>query len=135
LKPLPETDNAIVLRSDFANPGAWSAIQQELARHFSLTPDLLEIIDDPNYSGVSPDQLAELTQDDSELSFVILADGVAMSSDDYPMLVVDLVDEPGRTFRAIPSELFGIASNLSIANMDFAEFANAVGDDGIFRGF
>jgi hypothetical protein len=31
--------------------------------------------------------------------------------------------------------LWGIENNLSIANMDFEEFGNAVGKDGIFRGF
>jgi hypothetical protein len=28
-----------------------------------------------------------------------------------------------------------IQNNLSIANMDFEEFANSVDDDGVFRGF
>jgi len=30
---------------------------------------------------------------------------------------------------------WSIENNLSGANMDFDEFANAVGDDGVFRGF
>lgn len=43
--------------------------------------------------------------------------------------------EPGRTFRALPSEVNGIESNLSIANMDWEDFAESVDDDGVFRGF
>jgi hypothetical protein len=31
--------------------------------------------------------------------------------------------------------MWGVENNLSIANMDFEEFADAVGPDGIFRGF
>jgi hypothetical protein len=31
--------------------------------------------------------------------------------------------------------MWGIENNLSIANMDFEEFAENVDDDGIFRGF
>ena len=52
-----------------------------------------------------------------------------------PILVVDLRRERGRGFRAIPSTIQSIENNLSIANMDFFEFANAVDEDGVFRGF
>ena len=49
-------------------------------------------------------------------------------------LVVDLFH--GRPpFRVIVSELWAIENNLNLANMDWEEFAEAVGDDGIFRGF
>ena len=48
---------------------------------------------------------------------------------------MDLLGEPGRTFRVIPSEIWGVENNLSIANMGFEEFADAVDSDGVFRGF
>jgi hypothetical protein len=50
-------------------------------------------------------------------------------------LVVDLYSDRGRKFRAVPSQVNGIQSNLSIANMDWEEFADNVDEDGIFRGF
>jgi hypothetical protein len=43
--------------------------------------------------------------------------------------------EPGREFRAVPRAVQAIENNVSLANMDFDDFANAVDDDGIFRGF
>ena len=49
--------------------------------------------------------------------------------------MVDLWREPGREFRAVPAAVQAVENNLSIANMDFAEFAGAVDEDGIFRGF
>jgi hypothetical protein len=49
--------------------------------------------------------------------------------------VVDLYAEPGRTFRVVPRETWAVENNLSIANMDFAEFADRADPDGIFRGF
>jgi hypothetical protein len=61
--------------------------------------------------------------------------GTARSHPDLPILVVDLYDDPGRTFRVIPSEMWGVENKLSIANMGFEEFADAVDGDGIFRGF
>ena len=65
----------------------------------------------------------------------MVADGVTMRSADNPVLVVALGDERGREFRAAPTPVHSIENNLSIANMDFHEFADAVGDDGVFRGF
>ena len=38
-------------------------------------------------------------------------------------------------FRANPAEIRAIENNLSIANMDFFEFAIAVDKEGIFQGF
>jgi hypothetical protein len=46
-----------------------------------------------------------------------------------------VIEGPGRTFRVIPSEAWGVENNLSISNMGFAEFADAVDDRGVFRGF
>jgi hypothetical protein len=57
---------------------------------------------------------------------------------DHPVLVVDLMDFQGETlepFRCIPSELWGVENNLNLANMDWADFADATGEDRVFRGF
>jgi hypothetical protein len=40
-----------------------------------------------------------------------------------------------RTFRVVADELWGVAANLDMANMEFEEFADAVDEDGVFRGF
>jgi hypothetical protein len=58
-----------------------------------------------------------------------------MTDPEHPVLVVDLYSEPGRSFRVVPSEMWGVENNLSLANMDFEEFADAVDRDGVFRGF
>jgi hypothetical protein len=38
-------------------------------------------------------------------------------------------------FRVVPQEMWAVENNLSLGNMDFKEFADAVGQDGVFRGF
>jgi hypothetical protein len=58
-----------------------------------------------------------------------------MTAAEHHLLVIDLAREPGREFRAVPSAIQSIENNLSIANMDFAEFAGAVDEDGVFRDF
>ncbi|MFI0040625.1 DUF6924 domain-containing protein [Streptomyces mutabilis] len=58
-----------------------------------------------------------------------------MTDPSSPLLAVDLYDEPGRTFR-VPARWYPeVSANLSIANMDFADFADAVDGSGTFRGW
>jgi hypothetical protein len=64
-----------------------------------------------------------------------IADVTTFSDAEQPVLVVDLNEQPGRTFRVIPRELWGIENNLSIANMDYDDFAKSADADGVFRGF
>jgi len=55
---------------------------------------------------------------------------------DHPLLVVNLhaaVD--ARPFRTPPRQVQSIQNNLSLANMDYLEFASSAGADGVFRGF
>lgn len=49
--------------------------------------------------------------------------------------MVDLYDDPGRTFWVIPREMRSVENNLSNANMDYREFADSVAAAGVFRGF
>ena len=66
----------------------------------------------------------------------MVADEVTFGAPEHPVLLVDLnEDDHVPSFRALPREIAAIEANLSIANMDFADFANSAGEDGVFRGF
>jgi hypothetical protein len=78
---------------------------------------------------------SRVPEGDQRPFFLLIVDDVTVRELEHPILVVDLWSEPGREFRAVPSAVQWIENNLSIANMDFAEFADAVDKDGIFRGF
>ena len=65
----------------------------------------------------------------------MIVDRMTLSHPDHPVLVVDVMSERGAEFRAVPSQIQSIENNLSIANMDFEEFAACVDADGIFRRF
>jgi hypothetical protein len=67
--------------------------------------------------------------------FIIVVDRTAISSPEFPLLIIDLYDGPGREFRAVPSQIQSIQNNLSLANMDFEEFGESVDEDGVFHGF
>jgi hypothetical protein len=124
-------ERAFALRTDFSDEGAWKS----LCAAIRDTDAGLNFINDAKYDGVTPDQLPLLLPQDSSLAFVFILDRIALLHPEHPILIVDLLDTPGRAFRAIISEIKNIESNLSIANMGFDEFAEAVGHDGIFRGF
>jgi hypothetical protein len=135
MKPIPQTTDAPVLRTDFSDQGAWNDVCAEIRQPVDGFLAYVEFIDDPQYAGVTVDELPGIISGDSGHGYIFVADQVTMSVPDHPLLVVDLVTEPGRTFRAIPSMVQSIENNLSIANMDFAEFADNVDESGVFRGF
>ena len=80
------------------------------------------IVDDRANCGATVEQLMGALAEDYPHSFMVVADGVAVSKPDHPLLVVDLLEERGRKFRAVAAQVASIDNNLSIANMGFEEF-------------
>ncbi len=124
-----------MLRTDFSDLAAWDAIRREIQQPIDGFYANVEFIDDAEYSGVGNKELLELLSGGMGHSFIIVADSESMKNAEHPLLVVDLFAQPGRQFRAEPSQIQGIENNLSTANMDFAEFAENCDPEGIFRGF
>ena len=137
MKQIPETKNAPVLRTDFSDQAAWDEICAEIQRPvgFLRFRANVEFLDDVKYAGMSTNQLLDLLPHNYNHSFIIVADQTAISFPEHPLLIVDLYERSAHEFRAIPSTIQSIENNLSIGNMDFEEFADAVDDDGVFRGF
>ncbi len=136
MKPLPNSEQSLLLRTDFSDDAAWeavcAAIQEPNEEGFKAYVDC---ISDPTYAGLTVEQLVALAPKGGDRTFVFLVDRLTLTHPERPILVVDLYDEPGRTFRVIPREMWGVENNLSIANMDYHEFADSVDPDGVFRGF
>jgi hypothetical protein len=135
LKHIPDTQNALVLRTDFSEESVWELICAAIQEPVGDFQAYVEFLSDPTYSGLTLEQLMELVPQASDHTFVFIVDQLSVSHPEHPILVIDLLDEPGRTFRVIPSEMWSVENNLSIANMDFYEFADSVDSDNIFRGF
>lgn len=136
---LPQTPGALVLRTDFHDDSTWEALCDRIARSsvegFSSS---FTFVTDLAWADLPGERL---TQFEPPPSFYFVVDRVAIEHSEHPILAVDLEkdrwDRAGgpRTFRLLPSEATSLACNLDIANMDFWEFADNVGPDGIFRGF
>jgi hypothetical protein len=134
-KVIPATENALVLRTDFSDESAWKSLRGMLQNRDDEFGPSLDFVSDKAYEGITADQLPSFLPKDLQIPFACLVDRNAIKHPDHPILVIDLHDRPGRTFRVTPSALGDVANNLSIANMDFGEFVEAVDQEGIFRGF
>ncbi|MFJ6982947.1 MULTISPECIES: DUF6924 domain-containing protein [unclassified Streptomyces] len=133
---LPCTLEALVVRTDFSADDAWDTLRAALclpSREGFLAN--VALVDDRRYEGLTPEPALDLIPADYRHPLLVLADSVAVASTELPLLVVDLWGERGRCVRVVAAELWSIENNLSEANMDFGDFADAVGDDGVFRGF
>ncbi|MGW3279652.1 DUF6924 domain-containing protein [Nocardia rhamnosiphila] len=138
-----DDDVSLFIRTDFGDDEAWRIVAA-----LAMAPGAgeeaefvatLTCIDNPENEGLSIDALLDKIGD-RPTYFAFLADTVTLTDPEHPILAVDTGPEEtgherGRTVRILPSEMWGIENNLSIANMDFQDFADAADPDGVFRGF
>jgi Domain of unknown function (DUF6924) len=137
MKQIPQTEDPLILRTDFSDDAIWQAICREIKKPvgvFGFRANV-EFLNNAQYAGMTKQELLQVLPHNYNHSFIVMVDQTAVSHPDHPLLVLDLFESSGKEFRAIPSQIQGIENNLSIANMDFEEFAEAVNEDGIFRGF
>lgn len=95
----------------------------------------VEVVNDSTWSGIEATAVLKAArQAGSEAAVLFIADSQALS-DDFPILVMDLVDDDLVPFRCVASELWSVDNNLNLANMDWEEFTEAADAAGVFRGF
>ena len=132
----PDTDNPVLLRTDFSDDAVWAALckdaQSQSDENFQAN---IDCVSNRSFDGLAVEQLVALAQTGSSHSFAFMADRLTVTDPERPVLVVDLAHQPGRTFRVIPSQMWAVENNLTLANMEYSEFADNVDPDGVFRGF
>ena len=125
-----------MLRTDFSDEACWRSICAEvLAETTDGFRAYVDVVEDRALDGFRTDDVLATVGDDYRWGYLVVGDRLTMTQAEHPFLVLDLLDERGRSFRALPREIQAIENNLSIANMDFSEFADSAGSDGVFRGF
>jgi hypothetical protein len=145
---LPKHDCSLLVRTDFTSDEVWQQVADEATReNEDGFRAYAEPVGDPAFDAASWETVkAAVPVNVHGGAVLFIADSICLSSPDHPILVVDLSDTylsaaefpeiVGRTpFRCIPSELWSVDNNLNIANMGWEEFAEAVDEDGVFRGF
>ncbi|WP_433292913.1 DUF6924 domain-containing protein [Pseudonocardia sp. CA-142604] len=147
-RPLWPSGCALLIRTDFSNGRSWDALCEGVRTpsedDFLATVD---IVDDEAYRGLTATQLRGLLPNPygGGPYFFFVADADAVSAAGHPLLVVPvpypepeyayLNETPRAAFRVVVARLWSVENNLSLANMDWAEFADSVDEDGVFRGF
>ncbi|MEU8181162.1 hypothetical protein AB0B85_01130 [Micromonospora sp. NPDC049044] len=138
---LPATWCVPVVRADFRDDGGWERLKDEIV---SPTDEgflaRVEFVEDRELVGLDGAAIAagypRAYPHRYRHPVVFVVDAVTVSLPEHPLLVINLNDGDGSgPFRTPPRQVQAIENNLSIANMDFFEFARAAGPDGVFRGF
>jgi hypothetical protein len=133
MKRLPKTQQALVLRADFSDNTGWETLCAEIQKPVGDFRAYVDFINDPAYDQITVEQLLALDPKSSNHWFMFMVDRIAITHPEHPILVVDFNVEPGRMFRVLPLDMWGVENNLSLSNMDFAEFADCVDQNEIFR--
>jgi hypothetical protein len=140
---------ALLVRTDFTDDDAWHQVRDEATREYEADGfrAYVEPVSDPQWADATWESVKAAAPVTNEGPCVLfIADSTTLASPEHPILVVDLDDKilsvaefpdiaDRVPFRCIPSELWAVENNLSISNMDWEDFASAVGDGGVFRGF
>jgi|SRR5689334_15144783 hypothetical protein len=131
---LPESDLALIIRTDYSDDEAWNAIRAVIATPVDGFEAYVAYAEHPGYAGLTSAQVVGLFSE-AERSYAMVVDSRTISDPEHPLLIIDIFDVAHPEFRAIPMAIQSIENNLSIANMDFEEFASAADEDGVFRNF
>ncbi|QIK66735.1 hypothetical protein G7072_10640 [Nocardioides sp. HDW12B] len=141
-----------LIRTDFSSDEGWQRLVGEVTKDSDggdgewYTPNL-QPLSDRDFEGTTAETLATAWPRDSH-GYVVLADSrslqEAMAGGEVTVVFVDLCAEDedaelgelyGNSFRCVAGEVASVEANLSIANVDFSEFAGSADHDGVLRGF
>lgn len=127
---LPDTDYSPLLRTDFTDDGAWRALLDE------IDDDWVTVMADAGHRGLSVPELLALVPEGSRYPVLVVADEATFASAERSLLLIDVRDEPGRTFRAaVPDAFQSVIGNLALDNSSFDDYLESGGldDSGVYR--
>jgi hypothetical protein len=143
-----------LVRTDFSDDSAWAQVVRAVTAPVDFGAEAggsyephVEPLDDRAYDGATAQALADDSHEGA-LGYVLLADDRTMreaaAGGEVTVVYVDLSVLPedaaefgwvnGQAIRCVVGEVADIEANLSIANMDFEEFADSADPDGVYRG-
>src|SRR5690348_16424339 len=99
MKDLPASEDALVVRTDFSDEGTWVRICREIETPVGEFRAYVTLVNDPAFAVTSARELTALGRRGPYRSFLFAVDSFSVTDQKHPILVLDLADEPGRTFR------------------------------------
>jgi len=134
-RPLPSGKSIKLVRTDFTDAGGWASLMRAIEREWYGSAADVEVVDDPEFSGLTAEELMGRLPGGSLPRMLVVADTRALATGGHELLGLDLRVEPGRPMRFTADVLVEVQVNLDLANMDFSDFADSAGPDGVHRGF
>lgn len=125
---------SLAIRTDFTDDAAWDEVRTAITAPIGDFRAYLAIVDDPRYDGLTVEQLLDLAAQAPNHSFAFLIDHRTVTDPEHPVLVVELSERSGRTFRLVPPAMWEVQNNLSIANSDWEDFADFTDANGVYQG-
>lgn len=129
---LPDSEDLLVVRTDFSDPGGWEATRRAIlapGAEAQLYAAPVEFVDDEGFAGYAPEQFLDLIGEGPG-GCLFIVDKTTVSSPDWPVLVMDLEGERGRVFRVIADEISEIAGNALVGKINLSEYADYADERG-----
>ena len=132
---------SVLVRTWFGDDSAWESLVSD-AETPSDEGFLANVVpvNDPAFEGLSAQALKVKQPGGAIVSFI--ADQMTLTNAECPILAVWVLAShagDGRPdqlpFRVVAAELSSVENNINLGNMDWEDFTQAAGEDGIFRGF
>ncbi|MCU0389641.1 MAG: hypothetical protein MUE81_00840 [Thermoflexibacter sp.] len=137
MRKIPNTGNPLVIRTFFDNDTEWEIICKKI-----IAPDpildfkaYVDFLSSTEFENCTPEDFISIDEYKSyEHYFIFIVDEQTITNPEYPILCIGLKSDKGKAFRIIPSKMWSVENNLSIANMDFEDFQDTTDEDGVYRG-
>ena len=110
--PTPKPNESLVLRTDFSDDAAWDSICDAIKAPVGEFRAYVDCVSDPQFDGAPVERLIPKNNGHT---FLFIVDSETLTHPDRPILVLGLHDDVGRSFRVIPTEMWGVENNLSIS--------------------
>jgi len=130
----PPRDHMLFIRTDFSDDGAWRTIVDAATQKSRMGYQAaLHLVDDRAYERATVDDVVSSNLFGKSMACFV-ADERTMADPDHAILCINLMRsmEP---FRVVPEWVSDVEANLSIANVDFEDYAEQCGADGVYRGY
>ena len=127
--------NTLLVRTDYSDPVAWTQVRDVISRPTAAGfVANVDVIENRTWAGLAPaEAIRRLYPDRRGHALMVVADAQTMRDPEHTLLCVD--PQTLNSLRVIPSLLWSIENNLSLANLDWQDFAENTDKDGVLRSF
>jgi len=133
---LPKTRDLILIRTDYTDETKWKTVHAAITSIYEEKfRAYFSILIHKSYSTLDTSDFTTNDYGDYNFNAIFIADSITMNHPEHPVLCIDLEVVPGRSFRVIPSQLWGVENCFAVGNMDYDAYYTCRDSDGVFRDF